>query len=184
MGKANTRIPYASTVQLENQWITDPPAVRGEKQWERYTNNNAGHLDWTAKTNDHDVRIPYIHGAALAQGDDKKTAATWTVKGEKQWQDWAQAHNDALDHQTGKANTRLPYASTLSQNQHVQVEGDDTLDTPAVRGEKQWEYYASHHDDAKRHWANRTLQNPHETRTPYISAQVQLEEQGMEGPKP
>jgi len=118
MGTANTRIPYKSTVQLANQWISDTPATRGEKQWERYTNNNAGHLDWTGKTNNYEVRTPYIHGAGLVQiseEPEKKAAPAYPVRGEKEWQTWAQAHVDALDQTTGKANTRLPYVSTLSQ---------------------------------------------------------------------
>jgi len=91
-GKANTRIPYASTLQTDSEWVTDAPAVRGEKQWERYTNNNAGHLDWTAKTNSHEVRNPYLHAASLAQEEPaKKEAAAVSrpagmpVRGEKQW---------------------------------------------------------------------------------------------------
>lgn len=33
------------------------------------------------------------------------------VRGEKQWQDWAQNQNDQLDRQTDAANTRIPYNS-------------------------------------------------------------------------
>lgn len=68
---ANTRIPYRSFVQTdsknENEWIYDTPAIRGEKQWERYNNSNSPHLDWSARTNSHEPRQPYLGGAGLAQ---------------------------------------------------------------------------------------------------------------------
>ena len=194
MKTANARLPYASTLQLDSEWITDSPAVRGEKQWERYTNNNAGHLDWTSKTNNHEVRTPYIHGASLVQTEEepKKAAAPVNIssapliakgavnsntngaaRGEKQWQGWAQAHVDVLDYTTNKANTKLPYASTLTQFV--------TDDTPSVRGEKQWSVYTGDH---KSHLDWDVNANIHEIRTPYRSAQVQLEADVKEDPQP
>lgn len=38
-------------------------------------------------------------------------ANTIAVRGEKQWQDWAQSMNDQLDANTDNANTRIPYQS-------------------------------------------------------------------------
>lgn len=38
-------------------------------------------------------------------------ANTIAVRGEKQWQDWAQDQNDQLDRQTDAAQTRIPYQS-------------------------------------------------------------------------
>jgi hypothetical protein len=207
---SNVRIPYRSYVQTdaENEWVSDTPATRGEKQWERYNNSNSPHLDWSAKTNQYDVRAPYIGGAGLAQqqwsgdspadrgekqwavynnseayknvnwdtnvssrrpyngaaglvqaeGEDKPSH---TVRGEKQWQQWAQDHVDAQDYQTAKANTRLPYKSTLAQA------GWET-DPPAVRGEKQWERYT---DNNAKHLDWTAKSNADEVRTPYIGSQ-------------
>ena len=79
---------------LDQEWVTDAPATRGEKQWERYTNNNADHIDWSPKTNEHEARGPYIGGAGLVQvsedpkADDKKASVSrpaGPVRGEKQW---------------------------------------------------------------------------------------------------
>jgi hypothetical protein len=132
-------------------WISDTPAVRGEKQWERYTNNNAGHLDWSAKTNDAEVRTPYISGASLVQTEgDLLVAAPGKVRGEKQWQAWAQDFVNWEDGQTGKAQTRIPYASTL------QLED--------VKGEKQWQGWAQSTIDALDYETNKS-----NTRIPYAS---------------
>jgi hypothetical protein len=40
---------------------------------------------------------------------------TGSVRGEKEWQGWAQDHVDWLDERTGVTQDRLPYFSTLSQ---------------------------------------------------------------------
>lgn len=56
------------------------------------------------------------------------------VRGEKQWQAWAGDHVEAQDYQTKKANTRLPYHSTLSEKTLVETEEQNQK----VRGEKQW----------------------------------------------
>ena len=54
------------------------------------------------------------------------------VRGEKEWQTWAQENVDGLDYQTGKANGRLPYASEVQLNNLIQLGEED------VRGEKDW----------------------------------------------
>jgi hypothetical protein len=51
------------------------------------------------------------------------------VRGEKEWQTWAQDLEDWGNTQTTRANTRLPYASTLQLSE--QIGG-------IVRGEKEW----------------------------------------------
>jgi len=51
------------------------------------------------------------------------------VRGEKQWQDWAQGLVDWEDNQTNRANTRIPYYSTLQLGE---------MTSGPVRGEKQW----------------------------------------------
>lgn len=113
-----SRRPYNGAALTQSRWVTDVPAVRGEKQWERYTNNNAGHLDWTARSNGNEVRTPY-YGAGLGQvmsrarARDAAPAPAYPVRGEKEWQDWAQDLIDWQDNQTKAANTRLPYHSTV-----------------------------------------------------------------------
>ena len=53
------------------------------------------------------------------------------VRGEKEWQEWAQDLVDFEDKQTEISNTRIPYASTLLQL--------DSENAPiVVRGEKEW----------------------------------------------
>lgn len=42
---------------------------------------------------------------------DNPAANTIAVRGEKQWQEWAQNQNDQLDRQTDAAQTRIPYQS-------------------------------------------------------------------------
>jgi len=55
------------------------------------------------------TRIPYA--STLVQLNN----APIEVRGEKQWQDWAQDLVDQEDKATDIANTRIPYASTLVQ---------------------------------------------------------------------
>jgi hypothetical protein len=62
------------------------------------------------------------------------------VRGEKEWQTWAQENVDGLDYQTGKANTRLPYASTVQLDSNLVQIGD-------VRGEKEWQTWAQENVD-------------------------------------
>jgi hypothetical protein len=113
--QANKRIPYKSAVQLEaeTEWISDTPAVRGEKQWQRYNNNKPKHLDWTAKTNGYEVRAPYTGAASLAEysGD------TPAVRGEKQW---AVYNNDKTDKHidwSTNVESRRPYNGGASLSQ-------------------------------------------------------------------
>ena len=61
-----------------------------------------------------------------------QAAPAWEVKGEKQWQDWAQFHVDFEDHQTDMANSRIPYQSALVGLNDPAAAGAN------VRGEKQW----------------------------------------------
>lgn len=61
------------------------------------------------------TRIPYYSNVQIDEEkkDAKAAAPKYKVRGEKQWQKWAQ---DLIDHQdflTKKANTRIPYKSTL-----------------------------------------------------------------------
>jgi len=66
------------------------------------------------------------------------------VRGEKQWQAWAQDLEDFSIKQTDVANRRLPYASTL------QLGNLETAEGP-VRGEKQWQAWAQDLED----WGNK-----------------------------
>ena len=88
------------------------------------------------------------------------------VRGEKEWQDWAQDHVDWLDNQTKQANTRLPYASTL-QLGSLETAGEQGV----VRGEKEWQTWAQDLED----WGN-TQTTRANTRLPYAST-LQLSEQ-------
>lgn len=148
---ANTRIPYKSTVQLL-QLDAEPAAspswtVRGEKEWQAWAQD---HNDWLDnQTKMANTRPPYNSTLQLSADvhDDHDTLAlpktvavtpppardAVPLRGEKQWQEWAQGHVDALDNQTAKANTRLPYHSTLVQ---LDFENDDDLvDTDPVKVE-------------------------------------------------
>lgn len=60
------------------------------------------------------------------------------VRGEKEWQAWAQDLNDWSDGQTTAANTRIPYQSALLQTQN---------DPIIVRGEKEWQDWAQDLND-------------------------------------
>ena len=74
----------------------------------------------------------YSYVQAEAEGETGGAAApTWTVRGEKEWQAWAQDHNDWLDNQTTVANKRIPYHSTLQLSDN----NDWIRETPAQRGE-------------------------------------------------
>jgi len=78
---------------------------------------------------------------------------TWPVRGEKQWQMWAQDHNDWLDFQTDRANSRPPYVSAVAWEN----------DSPATRGEEQWDAYM-----------HRNVANPGMgQRKPYIGSAAQ-----------
>jgi hypothetical protein len=108
---------------VQQDWAT--PAQRGEDQWAVYRDRNMTVPDRTGASTwngDWNNRRPYIGAAGLVQlqGDEKKAAAAAPlarpdvpVRGEKQWQDWAQAHVDALDHQTNTSQNRPPYKSTV-----------------------------------------------------------------------
>ena len=130
-GVANTRIPYASTLQLNNLVQLDTEKkVRGEKQWNAWAQDleDFGIKQTTAAN----VRIPYK--SSLLQMEEQEGADK--VRGEKQWNAWAQDLEDFGEKQNTKANTRLPYYSNL------QLE-DDAKPAAAgkklpVRGEKQW----------------------------------------------
>jgi len=54
------------------------------------------------------------------------------VRGEKEWQLWAQEHVDWEDNQTSKANSRIPYASTLqlSDNDDELIKVEDSHNVP------------------------------------------------------
>jgi hypothetical protein len=81
---------------------------------------------------------------------------TWAVRGEKNFQGWAQDHVDWEDSQADKANGRIPYAST------IQLGWEN--DTPSVRGQKQWDNYE-----------HKNVANPNTgTRAPYHSSNTQL----------
>ena len=73
------------------------------------------------------TRIPYASTLVQLENDPI------IVRGEKEWQAWAQDLNDWSDNQTNRANTRIPYASTL-----VQTSNDPII----VRGEKEWQAWA------------------------------------------
>ena len=97
--KANTRIPYASTLQLnaeENKDDTatgdakiDPKNVKGEKQWQTWAGDFVAHQDHlTMKAN---TRIPYYSNVQIDAEENKDDAAAAkidpkNVRGEKQWQ--------------------------------------------------------------------------------------------------
>ena len=98
------------------------------------------------------------------------------MKGEKQWQDWAQAHNDALDAQTVKANTRLPYHSTAQQPGSL-AQGQWVQDTPNVRGEKQWADYSDNYS-GNLDWTPRTNRN--DIRIPYIGGAGLVQTEAVE----
>ena len=68
-----------------------------------------------------------------AKADAAPKPGPYTLKGEKQWQKWAADFTTHQDWLTMKANTRIPYASTLQLDQE-NTEAPKT----AVRGEKQW----------------------------------------------
>ena len=85
-----------------------------------------------------------------------------TVRGEKQWQDWAQDFVDWEDNRTAVANSRIPYHSTL-----LDLDADPAW---PVRGEKQWQTWAQEHVDWEDHQTD--VAN---TRIPYHS-NVQLSE--------
>lgn len=89
--------------------------VQGEKQWQGWAQD---HVDWldnqTAKAN---ARPPY--NSTLLQFDlagnhgPGMPELTGNVRGEKEWQGWAQDHVDWLDKQEDAAQARPPYNSTL-----------------------------------------------------------------------
>ena len=89
------------------------------------------------------------------------------VRGEKQWQAWAQDLEDFSIKQTGVANTRIPYASTLQLNNLVQLDTEKK-----VRGEKQWNAWAQDLEDFG--IKQTTAAN---VRIPYKSSLLQMEEQ-------
>lgn len=135
---ANTRLPYASTLQLNNLVQVDEQAdkVRGEKQWQAWAQDLEDFgIKQTTKAN---TRLPY---ASTLQLDEQGSIAR-KVRGEKQWQAWAQDLEDFSIKQTNVANTRLPYKSTLTQlNEEGPAVGADKTGKPSdkVRGEKQWQ---------------------------------------------
>jgi len=129
--KGPKKMESYSYVQTEEDPATTAPTwtVRGEKTWQQWAGDNAEYEDGQAATAN--ARPPY--NSTIQLEDDVDTLAAdlpGTARGEKQWQNWAQGHIDALDNQTDKANSRIPYASTL------QLSAED----PAwpLRGEKEW----------------------------------------------
>jgi hypothetical protein len=64
---------------------------------------------------------------------------TGNVRGEKEWQGWAQDHVDWLENQEGVANARPPYNSTLLQFDLAGAEGPAMPElSGVVQGEKEW----------------------------------------------
>jgi hypothetical protein len=84
------------------------------------------------------------------------------VRGEKEWQAWAQDLNDWSDGQTLAANTRIPYQSALLQ---LEEKNDPII----VRGEKEWQAWAQDLND----WSDGQT-NAANTRIPYQSALISL----------
>jgi hypothetical protein len=71
-----------------------------------------------------------------------------TVRGEKEWQQWAQDNVDWLDNQTRKANERPPYNSTFVSFDLAGASGPGMPElSGAVRGEKEWQGWAQDHVD-------------------------------------
>jgi hypothetical protein len=81
------------------------------------------------------------------------------VRGEKEWQAWAQDLNDWSDGQTNAANTRIPYQSALLQTMNDPIK---------VRGEKEWQAWAQDLND----WSDGQTDAAN-TRIQYQSALVQ-----------
>jgi len=103
------------------------------------------------------------------------------VRGEKQWQTWAQNLEDWGHTQEDVANTRIPYASTLIQTQSpfglAGAKGPAMPSPqPKVRGEKQWQTWAQNLED----WG-KTQEEVANTRIPYASTLVQTNEQSPFG---
>lgn len=67
---------------------------------------------------------------------------TGNVRGEKEWQGWAQDHVDWLDGRSETAQARPPYNSTLVQTEGFDLAGPDGPGMPnlsgVVQGEKDW----------------------------------------------
>ena len=158
----------------------DTAPVRGEKEYQDWAQE---HVDWldnqTTKAN---TRLPY-HSTltqqqfALLQFQDLQNIQLEDVRGEKEWQTWAQENVDGLDYQTGKANTRLPYASEVQLDSNLVQVGD-------VRGEKEWQTWAQENVDGLDYQTGKA-----NTRLPYASTVqldstlVQLGEQDVRGEK-
>ena len=83
------------------------------------------------------------------------------MRGEKEWQAWAQDLNDWSDGQTLAANTRIPYQSALLQ---LEEKNDPII----VRGEKEWQAWAQDLND----WSDGQTAAAN-TRIPYQSALLQ-----------
>jgi hypothetical protein len=174
--KGKTLAPYSyAQASDNNDWIRDTPAQRGEVQWKEYTHQPVGTFEYR-----NGPRTPYV-GAAVQLGVQEGPAAgnataTWTVRGEKEWQTWAGEHNEWLDNQTAIANTRIPYHSTV---QLLQLDQDGTTQAAAptwtVRGEKEWQGWAQDHND----WLDNQTKMAN-SRPPYNSTiqLVQLEDDG------
>jgi len=133
--QANKRIPYKSNVQLDADVDTEAKKVRGEKQWQDWAQNLINHEDFlTMKAN---TRIPYYSVVQLdgeeEKKDEKAAAPKYKVRGEKQWQAWAQNLINHQDYLTMRANTRIPYRSALQIEAlndnlvHVKTEEGDEL---------------------------------------------------------
>ena len=146
---ANTRLPYASTLQLSEESGRN---VRGEKQWQAWAQDLE---DFSIKQTDvANKRLPYASTLQLDEqgapvlGTDKTGAASTKVRGEKHWQPNADTMEAYGDHSVLKANTRLPYASTLAQiSEEPKKEEAKTTRTGPVRGEKQWQGWAGDQED-------------------------------------
>ena len=147
---ANARIPYSSTLlgmeAINLSGKTGSPALpdlpagnkesaapRGEKQWQSWAQDLN---DWEDKQTDAaNARIPYastllqfsMSGAKGSPGLPDAPAGNAplkgdAIKGEKEWQAWAQDFVDWEDERTGVANARIPYQSTLVQTDDLDME--------------------------------------------------------------
>ena len=107
------------------------------------------------------------------------------VRGEKEWQTWAQDLEDYGIKQEDAANTRLPYASTLVQTEiptgamhPTQTKTPPVLGEYDVRGEKEHQQWAQDLEDYG--IQQETVAN---TRLPYASTFVQTEAKDVRGEK-
>ena len=133
------------------------------------------------------TRIPYQSTAQLESpfglggaGGPANPSPQPFVRGEKQWMDNAQNIEDWGIHQMEVANTRIPYASTLTQLDSEGPFGNAGTNgmgptypspQPFVRGEKQWMDNAQNIED----WGIHQMEVAN-TRIPYASTLIQLKD--------